>query len=80
MQLGPYMSKTLPHGLDSAHHRYGPSHVRYLIFLKISKKGLSTCFWGLFTVHRFVSSRITVVAPLKTGSAKHSSNKSAVGL
>lgn len=46
MQLGPYMSKTLPHGLDSAHHRYGPSHVRYLIFLKISKKRLKHVLLG----------------------------------
>lgn len=48
-------------------------------FKNSAKKALSTCFWGLCTVHRFVSSRITVVALSKTGSAKHSSNKSAAG-
>lgn len=81
MQCGPSMSKTPPpHSLESAYHDYSQSHVLYTIFLKISKKGLSTCFRGLFTVHRFVSSRVTVVAPSKTGSAKHSSNKKRCGV
>lgn len=59
------MSKTLPHSLASAPHQDGRSHVRDPVFSKTSKEGLSTCFWGLFTVHRFVSSRVNSSSSIK---------------
>lgn len=58
----------------------GQSHVHYAVFFKISKKGLSTCFWVLFTVHRFVSSRVTVVAPSKQAQLNIQVTKARSGL
>lgn len=51
-----------------------------MVFFKISKNGLSTCFWVLFTVHRFVSSRVTVVAPSKRAQLNIQVTKARSGL
>lgn len=79
MRLGPSVPRPAPTAGPSSSSVRSVPCVLSAIF-KNQQKGLSTCFWGLFTGHRFVSSRGTVVAPSKTGSAKHSSNKSTMGL